>query len=95
MYRSAKNGSHNKMTINSGKTNNHANSNAMAQSLKQANAMPLASGATAHDVSRTNRVVTATFALALGLCLLSVVGYAQATHDVAHDARHTFSFPCH
>ncbi|MDH5772799.1 MAG: CbtB-domain containing protein [Rhodospirillaceae bacterium] len=83
------------MTVNLGKTNNHANTNAMAQSLKQANAMPLASGATAHDVSRTNRVVTATFALALGLCLLSVVGYAQATHDVAHDARHTFSFPCH
>ncbi len=47
------------------------------------------------DISRTNAVVTAVFALALGLGLLSVVGYAQASHDVAHDARHAFSFPCH
>ena len=95
MHKSANNGSHNKMTINSGKTNNHANTNTMAQSSKQINAMPLASGVTVHDMSRTNRVATATFALALGFFLLSVVGYAQTTHDVAHDARHTFSFPCH
>lgn len=47
------------------------------------------------DVSRSSQVITATFVFALGLCLLSIVGYAQASHDVAHDARHTFSFPCH
>ncbi|MCK5167906.1 MAG: CbtB-domain containing protein [Rhodospirillaceae bacterium] len=47
------------------------------------------------DISRTNAVVTAVFALGLGLGLLSVVGYAQASHDVAHDSRHAFSFPCH
>lgn len=47
------------------------------------------------DISRTNAVVTAVSAFAIGLGLLSVVGYAQASHDVAHDARHTFSFPCH
>ena len=45
--------------------------------------------------SRASQVITATFTFALGICLLSIVGYAQASHDVAHDARHTFSFPCH
>lgn len=48
-----------------------------------------------NDISRTNSLVMAAFAFGLGLFLLSVVGYAQAAHDVAHDARHTFSFPCH
>ncbi|MDH5187869.1 MAG: CbtB-domain containing protein [Rhodospirillaceae bacterium] len=75
------------MTVNSGKIGNNTKANISPSSP--------ASGILGHDISRTNRVITATFALALGLCLLSVVGYAQATHDVAHDARHTFSFPCH
>ena len=76
------------MTINSGKTSSKTVNSAPTISLRS-------SGAIDSDVSRANRVATATFALALGLCLLSVVGYAKSTHDVAHDARHTFSFPCH
>lgn len=37
------------------------------------------------------------FAAALGLGLLFVSGYAQATilHDAAHDQRHAMAFPCH
>ncbi len=58
-------------------------------------AISVTEGLDAGEISRTNAVVTAVFALALGLGLLSVVGYAQASHDVAHDSRHAFSFPCH
>ena len=37
------------------------------------------------------------FALTLGLGLIFVAGFAQAsaTHDVAHDQRHAVAFPCH
>lgn len=36
-------------------------------------------------------------ALMLGLGLLFLSGYAQATilHDAAHDQRHAMAFPCH
>lgn len=53
------------------------------------------SAAGSEEISRAGVITTATLALGLGLGLLSVVGYAQASHDVAHDARHAFSFPCH
>lgn len=36
-------------------------------------------------------------AVAAGLFLLFLSGYAQATilHDAAHDQRHAMAFPCH
>ncbi len=36
-------------------------------------------------------------AILLGVFLLYGVGFAQipAVHDVAHDGRHSFAFPCH
>ncbi|WP_340214008.1 CbtB domain-containing protein [Dinoroseobacter shibae] len=36
-------------------------------------------------------------AMAAGLLLLFLSGYAQATilHDAAHDQRHAMAFPCH
>lgn len=36
-------------------------------------------------------------AVAAGLLLLFLSGYAQATilHDAAHDQRHAMAFPCH
>ena len=37
------------------------------------------------------------FAAALGLGLIFVAGFADATvlHDAAHDQRHAIAFPCH
>ena len=37
------------------------------------------------------------FAALLGLSLVFVAGFAEATvlHDVAHDQRHAIAFPCH
>ena len=37
------------------------------------------------------------FAAMLGIAVLFVSGFAnhELVHDVAHDARHTFAFPCH
>lgn len=34
-------------------------------------------------------------ALAIGFGLLASVGFAGGVHDVAHDTRHSFAFPCH
>ncbi|OHC74810.1 MAG: hypothetical protein A3G18_10210 [Rhodospirillales bacterium RIFCSPLOWO2_12_FULL_58_28] len=34
-------------------------------------------------------------ALLLGFFMLIGVGFAGTTHDVAHDTRHSFGFPCH
>ncbi len=36
-------------------------------------------------------------AVALGITLLYVVGFAgpHALHEAAHDARHSMNFPCH
>ena len=44
--------------------------------------------------ARTAAVVVAAL---LGVFLLWGVGFAQpeVLHNVAHDARHAFSFPCH
>jgi cobalt transporter subunit CbtB len=37
------------------------------------------------------------FAAVLGLSLIFVAGFANATvlHDAAHDQRHAIAFPCH
>ncbi|HVG49643.1 MAG TPA: CbtB domain-containing protein [Rubellimicrobium sp.] len=37
------------------------------------------------------------FAAVLGLSLVFVAGFANATvlHDTAHDQRHAIAFPCH
>lgn len=42
-----------------------------------------------------SRAAAATVAGLLGLFMLLGVGFAQVTHDVAHDSRHSVSFPCH
>jgi len=36
-------------------------------------------------------------AMAVGVVLLFVVGFApmDVAHNAAHDARHSFAFPCH
>ncbi len=44
---------------------------------------------------RASVVLSAVFAFSLGLGLLTMAGFAQSAHDVAHDSRHAFSFPCH
>ena len=44
---------------------------------------------------KAQKALAALFAVSLGLGLLAVTGFAQSAHDVAHDARHAFSVPCH
>ena len=34
-------------------------------------------------------------ALLIGGALLYTVGFAQVSHDAAHDTRHSVNFPCH
>lgn len=48
-----------------------------------------------NTTERASVFVSAIFAFSLGLGLLTVAGFAQSAHDVAHDSRHAFSFPCH
>lgn len=45
----------------------------------------------------TRTAVAAFAAILLGSFLLYGVGFAQPQqiHDAAHDARHSFAFPCH
>ncbi|AWB08571.1 cobalt transporter subunit (plasmid) [Azospirillum humicireducens] len=47
--------------------------------------------------SATQTAVAAFAAILLGSFLLYGVGFAQPQqiHDAAHDARHSFAFPCH
>jgi cobalt transporter subunit CbtB len=42
-------------------------------------------------------VLPAFIAMAAGLMLVFVVGFAgsEVLHNAAHDSRHSFSFPCH
>lgn len=54
------------------------------------------------DVSNstaTRRIVGAVMALALGITIISAVGFlngpSAAVHNAAHDTRHAFAFPCH
>ena len=54
------------------------------------------------DVSTTtvaSRITGALMALALGITIISAVGFlngpSAAVHNAAHDTRHAFAFPCH
>ena len=58
--------------------------------------------ALADQVSNTSvasRITGAVMALALGISIISAVGFLQgpsaAVHNAAHDTRHAFAFPCH
>ncbi len=44
-----------------------------------------------------SRVAPALLAAGIGLVLIVLSGFAQATvmHDAAHDVRHATGFPCH
>ena len=46
---------------------------------------------------RTKNILPAIFAAILGVSILYGVGFAapSALHDMAHDSRHSLSFPCH
>ncbi|CAO3404789.1 hypothetical protein [Azospirillum palustre] len=54
-----------------------------------------AAGSAARSAAQT--AVAAFAAILLGSFLLYGVGFAQPQqiHDAAHDARHSFAFPCH
>ena len=43
------------------------------------------------------RIISAVVAIALGMTILSVVGFApnDFVHAAAHDVRHSAGFPCH
>jgi cobalt transporter subunit CbtB len=51
----------------------------------------------AAPASRAVAVWPALTAVALGIALLYVVGFAapHAVHEAAHDTRHSMNFPCH
>ena len=48
-------------------------------------------------VSISDRLVAGVIALLLGSFLIYGVGlsHSQTLHDTAHDARHSYGFPCH
>ena len=48
-------------------------------------------------IEREETLVAAVFAALLGFFILYGVGFATipALHNAAHDARHSFAFPCH
>jgi cobalt transporter subunit CbtB len=58
-------------------------------------------GSVAHEVVRSRllsaRIVSAAVAIALGMTILAVVGFARNDfiHAAAHDVRHSAGFPCH
>ena len=56
---------------------------------------PNATGAEVAPAART--AVAAMVAALLGLFILYGVGFANPAtlHNAAHDARHSFAFPCH
>ena len=41
------------------------------------------------------RAAAAIVAALLGLFIMYGVGFAQITHETAHDTRHSTGFPCH
>ncbi len=52
---------------------------------------------TAEVAGLTNRLAAPIFAILLGAFMLYGIGIApvEAVHNVAHDSRHSFAFPCH
>lgn len=51
------------------------------------------------QTSASSRIAGAMLALALGISIISAVGFLQGPnavlHNAAHDTRHAFAFPCH
>ena len=49
------------------------------------------------DYERSEALVAAILALALGVALVFTTGFAYPStiHNAAHDTRHALSFPCH
>ncbi len=49
------------------------------------------------SASVAGRAVAATIAALLGAFILLGIGFlnSQTLHNAAHDARHSFAFPCH
>jgi cobalt transporter subunit CbtB len=45
--------------------------------------------------SAAEKLAAAAIAALLGLFILYGVGFAQVTHETAHDTRHATGFPCH
>lgn len=56
-----------------------------------------ATASTRSTGSRAEAAAPAVLAILLGVFLIFGAGFAGSTtlHDVAHDARHAFAFPCH
>ena len=54
-------------------------------------------GAASARTERSSAVIPALAAALLGFFILYGVGFAAipALHNAAHDARHSFGFPCH
>jgi cobalt transporter subunit CbtB len=57
----------------------------------------LAAGQGARSLGRLVALWPALAAIALGLAVVFVVGFAGAEtiHNAAHDTRHSLNFPCH
>ncbi|WP_390912651.1 CbtB-domain containing protein [Pseudosulfitobacter sp. SM2401] len=51
----------------------------------------------APQTSARSNLLTAAFAVLMGVGIIFVTGHVQAAalHDAAHDVRHATGFPCH
>ena len=58
-----------------------------------ASAQPTSEGVT----TRAGVIIQAAAAIALGVFVIGMVGFSQASvlHNAAHDTRHSNAFPCH
>ncbi len=63
--------------------------------------IPTVGGSVAREVVGTSavsaRIISAVVTIALGMTIISVVGFAgnDFIHAAAHDVRHSAGFPCH
>lgn len=50
-----------------------------------------------HTTDSRTGLMSAVFAMIIGVGIVAVTGHAQAAalHDAAHDVRHATGFPCH
>ena len=50
-----------------------------------------------HTTAGRTGLMSAVFAMILGVGIIAVTGHVQAAalHDAAHDVRHATGFPCH
>jgi cobalt transporter subunit CbtB len=55
----------------------------------------LVSGLGVNTSYAAGRLAAASVAALLGLFILYGVGFAQISHEMAHDTRHSTGFPCH